>query len=195
MVQCRCRCSPSWGRFRRYGAGWSSPVAREAHNLEVAGSNPVPASEPNAAKRGDPLVNDERRGRPSSAFAFYRQSAQGFASARPGIRSGPPLLAESSPHSSCVLLPSAYPTPTELSDSLSGFPRRVMTGLASLVRSQTQRLGPHSRRHGFRIACRPGYFAVITVERRPHPYEDPLRCPAEPVIARSTPHTRQTHDL
>jgi hypothetical protein len=27
----------------RYDAGWSSPVAREAHNLEVAGSNPVPA--------------------------------------------------------------------------------------------------------------------------------------------------------
>jgi hypothetical protein len=26
------------------GAGWSSPVAREAHNLEVAGSNPVPAT-------------------------------------------------------------------------------------------------------------------------------------------------------
>lgn len=25
-------------------AGWSSPVAREAHNLEVAGSNPVPAT-------------------------------------------------------------------------------------------------------------------------------------------------------
>ncbi len=28
---------------RPYNAGWSSPVAREAHNLEVAGSNPVPA--------------------------------------------------------------------------------------------------------------------------------------------------------
>ena len=27
-------------------AGWSSPVAREAHNLEVAGSNPVPAIRP-----------------------------------------------------------------------------------------------------------------------------------------------------
>src|SRR6267142_4194650 len=27
-----------------HGAGWSSPVAREAHNLEVAGSNPVPAT-------------------------------------------------------------------------------------------------------------------------------------------------------
>ena len=25
-------------------AGWSSPVAREAHNLEVAGSHPVPAT-------------------------------------------------------------------------------------------------------------------------------------------------------
>jgi hypothetical protein len=24
-------------------AGWSSPVARQAHNLEVTGSNPVPA--------------------------------------------------------------------------------------------------------------------------------------------------------
>ena len=25
-------------------AGWSSPVARQAHNLEVAGSNPAPAT-------------------------------------------------------------------------------------------------------------------------------------------------------
>gem|GEM_PF-5087027 len=25
-------------------AGWSSPVARQAHNLEVIGSNPVPAT-------------------------------------------------------------------------------------------------------------------------------------------------------
>ncbi len=28
-----------------HDAGWSSPVAREAHNLEVAGSNPVPATD------------------------------------------------------------------------------------------------------------------------------------------------------
>src|SRR4051794_15797343 len=26
-------------------AGWSSPVARQAHNLKVTGSNPVPASQ------------------------------------------------------------------------------------------------------------------------------------------------------
>jgi hypothetical protein len=27
-----------------HGAGWSSPVARQAHNLKVTGSNPVPAT-------------------------------------------------------------------------------------------------------------------------------------------------------
>src|SRR3546814_8974765 len=27
-------------------AGWSSPVARQAHNLKVAGSNPAPATNP-----------------------------------------------------------------------------------------------------------------------------------------------------
>ncbi len=34
-----------YNRFQRSGyiAGWSSPVARQAHNLEVIGSNPVPA--------------------------------------------------------------------------------------------------------------------------------------------------------
>ena len=31
-------------------AGWSSPVARQAHNLKVAGSNPAPATNTNAAK-------------------------------------------------------------------------------------------------------------------------------------------------
>ena len=27
-------------------AGWSSPVARQAHNLKVVGSNPTPATKP-----------------------------------------------------------------------------------------------------------------------------------------------------
>ena len=27
-------------------AGWSSPVARQAHNLKVVGSNPTPATNP-----------------------------------------------------------------------------------------------------------------------------------------------------
>ena len=34
-----------YGLARRYGAaGWSSPVARQAHNLKVVGSNPTPAT-------------------------------------------------------------------------------------------------------------------------------------------------------
>src|SRR5947209_6552087 len=34
-----------------FGAGWSSPVARQAHNLKVAGSNPAPATNNLAARR------------------------------------------------------------------------------------------------------------------------------------------------
>ena len=29
---------------RPFDAGWSSPVARQAHNLKVVGSNPTPAT-------------------------------------------------------------------------------------------------------------------------------------------------------
>jgi hypothetical protein len=31
-------------RRARFIAGWSSPVARQAHNLKVIGSNPIPAT-------------------------------------------------------------------------------------------------------------------------------------------------------
>ncbi len=34
----------AWPIPLKNDAGWSSPVAREAHNLEVTGSNPVPAT-------------------------------------------------------------------------------------------------------------------------------------------------------
>ena len=34
------------------GAGWSSPVARRAHNPEVAGSNPVPATKQEVLETG-----------------------------------------------------------------------------------------------------------------------------------------------
>ena len=30
--------------FIKHDAGWSSPVARQAHNLKVVGSNPTPAT-------------------------------------------------------------------------------------------------------------------------------------------------------
>ena len=32
------------------GAGWSSPVARQAHNLKVVGSNPTPATTTNLSE-------------------------------------------------------------------------------------------------------------------------------------------------
>ena len=37
--------------IKLHDAGWSSPVAREAHNLEVVGSNPAPATCRFSAKR------------------------------------------------------------------------------------------------------------------------------------------------
>ena len=49
----RCHAAPSWLDFactadmcivKRVDAGWSSSVARRAHNPEVTGSNPVPAT-------------------------------------------------------------------------------------------------------------------------------------------------------
>ena len=38
------RCDHRRLRTKYHGAGWSSPVARQAHNLKVTGSNPVPAT-------------------------------------------------------------------------------------------------------------------------------------------------------
>ena len=40
-IGCQC-CSKCF--FEAFDAGWSSPVARQAHNLKVAGSNPAPAT-------------------------------------------------------------------------------------------------------------------------------------------------------
>jgi hypothetical protein len=38
-------CAPVFcPRQKPYNAGWSSPVARQAHNLKAAGSNPAPAT-------------------------------------------------------------------------------------------------------------------------------------------------------
>ena len=36
--------------FQPSTAGWSSPVARQAHNLKVIGSNPIPATNSPSAK-------------------------------------------------------------------------------------------------------------------------------------------------
>src|SRR5262245_35330989 len=54
-------------------AGWSSPVAREAHNLEVAGSNPVPATH----------ITPGSRNATSRGFLFCRRSFHPIQSSHP----------------------------------------------------------------------------------------------------------------
>ena len=58
---------------RRFAAGWSSPVARQAHNLKVVGSNPTPATNTKSA--------------PATAGAFLRLGPAWLSAARspPGI--------------------------------------------------------------------------------------------------------------
>ncbi|MGO4139332.1 hypothetical protein ACEQ6A_33050, partial [Rhizobium brockwellii] len=41
--------------------GWSSPVARQAHNLKAAGSNPAPATKPSSLKIKVLLVEQPAR--------------------------------------------------------------------------------------------------------------------------------------
>ena len=59
---------------QRFNAGWSSPVARQAHNLKVIGSNPIPAttflitrSPSRSSHRGGFGFFERRRGRGNGA--------------------------------------------------------------------------------------------------------------------------------
>ena len=66
-------------------AGWSSPVARQAHNLKVTGSNPVPAT------RNSRQVNDLTAFRLNCSFSRARKAASATLSGRPyGQRADPP---------------------------------------------------------------------------------------------------------
>ena len=58
------------GRRPPGAAGWSSPVARQAHNLKVAGSNPAPATNTKSTAHNRP---SESQG---GLFASY-MGAQG----------------------------------------------------------------------------------------------------------------------
>jgi hypothetical protein len=51
-----------------YDAGWSSPVARRAHNPKVTGSNPVPATKESPGQDHSP----------TRAFVVLRASSTGF---------------------------------------------------------------------------------------------------------------------
>ena len=68
-----------WRNKYNTGAGWSSPVAREAHNLEVAGSNPVPATCFSGSET-PPTAGLYERPMPTGVglFAFYPKRFQRF---------------------------------------------------------------------------------------------------------------------
>ena len=70
----------NWPSTKHPDAGWSSPVARQAHNLKVTGSNPVPATKSNTKKPMD--LNDP--------LAFGVQVSIGVGTGpRIGVQSGP----------------------------------------------------------------------------------------------------------
>jgi hypothetical protein len=53
-------------------AGWSSPVARQAHNLKVTGSNPVPATNSARTTHSTPIVAQAHASR--HARLWHRQA-------------------------------------------------------------------------------------------------------------------------
>ena len=56
--------------INKHDAGWSSPVARQAHNLKVVGSNPTPAT--NYINKINDLDRTQRL-RFLGFFLFYNQ--------------------------------------------------------------------------------------------------------------------------
>src|SRR6266436_856567 len=77
------------GPSNTHNAGWSSPVARQAHNLKVEGSNPSPAT--NLTPETPPLrasscARDIRRNR--------RQAGRGLAEEPAERRAGPAVASE-----------------------------------------------------------------------------------------------------
>ena len=70
----------------QYGAGWSSPVARRAHNPKVGGSNPPPATTTSHPHRSASLVVQEDAAvarlteRPEGEGAVISQGAEDEAS-------------------------------------------------------------------------------------------------------------------
>jgi hypothetical protein len=76
----RCRMHKSDGlaqtRFCRRqnagNAGWSSPVARQAHNLKAAGSNPAPATNETCKLTQSSLSTESSSAQASRSFLRFR---------------------------------------------------------------------------------------------------------------------------
>ena len=100
-----------FGKAQRFNAGWSSPVARQAHNLKVIGSNPIPATKlALPGHRPGRVFLWGRRSRPSgqsragesrgvkSVVAIRRR----FAESSRGAPAVPPQRANSQPANDCA---------------------------------------------------------------------------------------------
>ncbi len=77
-----------------WGAGWSSPVARQAHNLKVAGSNPAPATIRNRGPERPLFLMAgggwcARSGRNANGPRFTTRHAEGAAQAQGGALRAP----------------------------------------------------------------------------------------------------------
>ena len=68
---------PDPGVAQAFDAGWSSPVARQAHNLKVIGSNPIPATKHQNARQARPARAFLRLGALGSADKFEPVSGGG----------------------------------------------------------------------------------------------------------------------
>ena len=148
------------------GAGWSSPVARQAHNLKVPGSNPGPATntthearqaqEQSAPGPGGLLAFGHREPRPSPSPACGRPGPQPQHVARGARRvggdtsfvnveaAGPEMTYSPGP---CDPVPSALRSLTAEFEmgSGSGF------SLKSPDRRKTRARGEQARKSGFLI--------------------------------------------
>src|SRR5262249_43036538 len=65
---------PGASRFQLVDAGWSSPVARQAHNLKVVGSNPPPATKyrpPPTGVAGVCIMRPARRSKATMRLAAH----------------------------------------------------------------------------------------------------------------------------
>jgi hypothetical protein len=81
----KCLPKNASNRLPRVDAGWSSPVARQAHNLKVTGSNPVPATKLTQTHTPKPS-----RAHAPRAFACPRYTARSLIQAtQPRRPSGP----------------------------------------------------------------------------------------------------------
>jgi hypothetical protein len=73
----------------RDNAGWSSPVARQAHNLKAAGSNPAPATTETCKSAQASRFTESSSTQPSRSFSCFNTLADHAKQSSPSDHSAP----------------------------------------------------------------------------------------------------------